>query len=131
MHELSICQSMLEIVDATMPQYPGAKLRRILLDVGMGSTVEPELLREAFEIVTSGGPYDGAELAMNIIPITGRCNTCTEAFEYKEMALGCPRCGSTDISLKSGLELNITQLEIDEPQRAGGGVEPEAGGQPS
>lgn len=114
MHELSICQSMLRIVDATMEKHQGATLKRIFLDVGRGSTIEPVLLRDAFEILTDGGPYAGAELVINDIPIAGRCRACSRTFEYKELALGCPECGSTDIVIESGLELDITELEIDD-----------------
>jgi hydrogenase nickel incorporation protein HypA/HybF len=123
MHELSICQSMLEIVDRTLAQHEGARLVRIFLDVGKGSTIEPILLREAFEVITTGGPYEGAELVINDIPLAGRCRTCGRSFEYQEIALGCPECGSVDIEIESGLELNIRELEIDEDEgeRAPGG----------
>ena len=124
MHELSICQSMLRIVDATMTEHPGARVQRIFLDVGMGSTVEPSLLREAFEIATAGGPHEGAELVINEIPLVGRCRSCGNAFEYREIALGCPECESTAIEIVSGMELDIRELEIDE-QEPGPGVDAE------
>lgn len=114
MHELSICQSMISIVDAAMSEHPDASLRRIFLDVGKGSTVESTLLREAFEIITSGGPYEGVELVINDIPITGRCRACGSSFEYHEVALGCPSCGSVDIVIDTGMELDIRELEIDD-----------------
>mgnify|MGYP006282456381 FL=1 len=114
MHELSICQSMLDIVERTMEEHPGARLLRIFLDVGKGSTIEPILLREAFEVITTGGPYEGAELVVNEIPLAGRCRSCGSTFEYREIALGCPKCESVDIEIESGLELAIRELEIDE-----------------
>lgn len=114
MHELSICQSMMGVVDATMAEHPGARVKRIFLDVGRGSTVEPFLLQEAFEVYTTGGPYEGTELVMNEIPLVGRCRSCGKTFEYREIALGCPRCESTSVEIVSGMELRITELEIDE-----------------
>lgn len=114
MHELSICQSMLEVVDAAMADHPGARVQRIFVDVGGGSTVEPFLLKEAFEIATTGGRHEGAELVINEIPLVGRCRSCGNTFEYKEIALGCPRCESTSIEIVSGMELSIRELEIDE-----------------
>ena len=114
MHELSICQSILKIVDKAMRNHPGARLERIYVDVGRGSTVEPFLLREAFTIATSGGAYEGAELAINEIPLVGRCLSCDKSFEYRELALGCPACGSTRVKIESGLELTVKELEIDE-----------------
>ncbi|MBN2564776.1 MAG: hydrogenase maturation nickel metallochaperone HypA [Candidatus Eisenbacteria bacterium] len=114
MHELSICQSMLRIVDSTMAEHRGARLRKILLDVGRGSTIEPILLREAFDVLTSGGPYEGTELVINDIPISGRCRSCGNDFTYEELAFGCPECGSTDIKITAGLELDIKALEVDD-----------------
>jgi hydrogenase nickel incorporation protein HypA/HybF len=105
---------MIRIVDATMDKHDGAKLLKIFLDVGRGSTIEPLLLKEAFVIASTGGPYEGVELVINDIPIAGRCRSCMREFEYREMALGCPNCGSMDVSIESGLELNIRELEIDE-----------------
>jgi hydrogenase nickel incorporation protein HypA/HybF len=115
MHELSICQSMLDIVERTMREHPGAKLRTIRLDIGQGSTIEPILLTDAFAILTDKGPFEGVELDINSIPIAGRCRACGKPFTYQEMALGCPSCGSTDIVIESGMELDIRELEIDEP----------------
>ncbi len=114
MHELSICQSMIRIVDATMKNHPGTTLRRIYVDVGRASTVEPLLLRDAFEIATTGGPYEGTELVINEIPFVGRCRSCDKTFGYQEIALGCPNCGSTSIEIESGLELNIKEIEVDD-----------------
>ena len=39
MHELSICQSMLRVVDDAMKPHAGARLLRVFVDVGRGSTV--------------------------------------------------------------------------------------------
>jgi hydrogenase nickel incorporation protein HypA/HybF len=113
-HELSICQSMIRIVDAAMAERTGAKLLRIFLDVGRGSTVEPVLLKDAFEILAAGGPYEGAELVVNEIPLVGRCRGCGKRFDYQEVALGCPSCDSTGIDIVSGLELGVREIEVDE-----------------
>lgn len=114
MHELSICQSMLRIVDATLKEHPGARLRRIYVDVGRASTVEPLLLKDAFEIAATGGPYEGSELVINEIPFVGRCRSCEKIFGYQELALGCPDCGSTSVKIESGLELNVREIEVDD-----------------
>jgi hydrogenase nickel incorporation protein HypA/HybF len=114
LHELSICQSILRIVDATLEEHPGATLKKIFLEIGKGSTIEPVLLCDAFEIVTFDGPYEGTELVIDEIPLVGRCRSCDRAFGYEEIALGCPSCGSRSIAIESGLELNIKELEIDE-----------------
>ncbi len=116
MHELSLCQSMLDIVERTMREHPGAKLKIIRLDIGKGATIEPILLTDAFAIITEGGPFADVEFDINTIPIVGRCRDCGKSFTYQEMALGCPSCESTNIVIESGMELDIRELEIDEPE---------------
>ena len=113
MHELSICQSMLRVVDDAMKPHAGARLLRVFVDVGRGSTVEPQLLREAFAALASCGPYERAELFINEIPLAGRCRSCGRSFEYREIALGCPECASVSVDIESGLELAVKELEID------------------
>ena len=105
---------MLRIVDKVMEDHPGATLQRIYVDVGRGSTVEPFLLKEAFAIAIDGGAHEGSELVINEIPLIGRCLSCERSFEYRELALGCPECGSTNVNIESGLELTVKELEIDE-----------------
>ena len=114
MHELSVCQSLLKIVDAEMDKHPGTRLLRVFVDVGRGSTIEPILLKDAFEIITTDGRHDGAELVVREIPLVGRCRSCGRRFTYEEIALGCPDCGAVDIEIESGLELDIKEIEIDE-----------------
>jgi hydrogenase nickel incorporation protein HypA/HybF len=80
---------MIRVVDHAMKAHEGARLRRVFVDVGRGSTVEPSLLREAFGVIVSGGPYDGVELVINDIPLSGRCKACGRSFQYQEIALGC------------------------------------------
>jgi len=105
---------MLRIVDATMEKHPGARLQKIFLEIGKGSTIEPILLRDAFAIVTSGGPYEGTELVIEEIPLVGKCRDCGKSFDYQEIALGCPSCGSRSIRMQSGLEMNIKELEVSD-----------------
>ena len=105
---------MLRIVDSTMEQHGEAKLLKIFLDIGRGSTIEPTLLKEAFAVLTSDGPYAGTELVINDIPISGTCRDCGRDFTYEELAVGCPNCGSTNIGITAGLELDIKALEVDD-----------------
>ena len=114
MHELAICNTMIELTELLVEQYEGAKLRKIFLDIGRGSTIEPILLSEAFEVITADGPYAGTELVINDIPISGRCRDCGRDFTYEELAVGCPNCGSTNIEITAGLELDIKALEVDD-----------------
>jgi hydrogenase nickel incorporation protein HypA/HybF len=105
---------MLDVVTKVMADHPGARVERVFLDVGRGSTVEPFLLREAFEIARTGGPYEDTELVISEIPLVGRCRACGKTFEYREIARGCPHCESTSVEIVSGMELSIRELEIEE-----------------
>src|SRR5205085_11089313 len=58
-HELAICQS---VVEAVVERTGEARVTVLRLDVGRLSGVVPEALRFCFELVTEGTPLEGAAL---------------------------------------------------------------------
>jgi hypothetical protein len=59
MRELSIAQSL---VDVAASHAAGRPVRKVEVSVGRLREIDPELLRLAFQLVTSGTAMDGAQL---------------------------------------------------------------------
>jgi hydrogenase nickel incorporation protein HypA/HybF len=93
MHEMSIAQSVIHIVNDVMVKNQATALRSVHLQVGQLSAVVPESLRFCFEVITSGTNMEGAVLKMDITPLMGYCPACDEEFEIKEYTFICPTCG--------------------------------------
>jgi hydrogenase nickel incorporation protein HypA/HybF len=113
MHEMSIAQSLINILQEEMAKHGAATLRSVRLSVGEMSAIVPESLSFCFEIITQGTPLEGAKLLMDRIPLRGYCAQCEETFDIKEFVFICPTCGSTSIETIEGQELSIVEMEVE------------------
>lgn len=113
MHEMSIAQSLLDIVKEEMHKHNAKKLKSVRLDIGQLSAIVPESLSFCFEVMTSGTEFEGAELIMEIIPLRGTCRDCNAEFEIKDYAFQCPFCSSPNIDTIAGQELSIVEMEVE------------------
>jgi len=83
------------------------------LSVGRLRQVVPDTLRYCWELVTADGPLAGSELAIESIPVSARCRSCTADTTVSEvLVLLCGSCGSPDLELLTGEEFMITTLDI-------------------
>ena len=94
MHEMSIAQSLIEIIEEEMLKYDAKILRSVRLNIGQMSAIVPDALSFCFEVITSGTELEGARLIMDIIPLKGYCYRCKSEFEIKDYTFICPSCGT-------------------------------------
>jgi hydrogenase nickel incorporation protein HypA/HybF len=115
-HELSICQGVLEIALAALGCLPPPvpRVERVTVRVGRLTAVVPDSLRYHFDVLIPGTSLEGAELVIEEIPIRGRCADCVAEFEIDTLSFVCPRCGSGFVELYSGRELEVVSLETAE-----------------
>ena len=113
MHEMSIAQSLLDVIKEEMRKNNATVLKSALVHIGQLSAIVPESLSFCFEVMTSGTELEGAKLNMEIIPLTGNCRKCGQTFEIENYAFECPFCDSKDIETLSGQELSIVEMEVD------------------
>jgi len=115
MHEMGIALEIVEIATASIPpQLKGARIERVNLEVGKLSAIVPESLRFCFDVAAKETPLDGAELAIEEIPVQARCNDCQAEWTVTGPAFTCEACGSGKIDILSGRELDIKYIEIAE-----------------
>ena len=113
MHELSIAQDMLDIALRTAEQRGATRILALNAKIGEWSTVEPDALDFAFEVLRRGTIADGAQLRIERIPLSCTCRDCGNAFQPEEGVFICMRCGSRNISLDSGREIALDSIEIE------------------
>lgn len=113
MHELSIADAIVEI--ATV-HAAGRPVTRVEVKVGHLRQVVPSALEFAFELVAAGGPLEGAELVMEVVPASGRCRDCGAETVLPGFPLTCSACGGLDVEVVHGEELLVDALEIDEEE---------------
>ncbi len=60
MHEMSIIQSVIEIINEEMEKNDATILRSIRLNIGKMSAIVPDSLSFCFEVITTGTRLEGA-----------------------------------------------------------------------
>ncbi len=112
MHEMSLCEGILQIVEDAARREGFSQVRRIRLEVGRLAGVEIGALEFAFDVVMRGSVAEGA--ALEIIELPGRalCFSCGETVEVVSRLDPCPLCGGARLAPSGGDEMRIRDLEV-------------------
>lgn len=115
MHELSVIQSVLDIVLDYAKKYNARKVKKINLEIGELSGFIPEWIQTYFDFVSKDTIAEKAKLVIKKIPAKIKCVECGKEFGVKKdkLEFTCPRCKSTDIELLQGREYFIKSIEVD------------------
>jgi hydrogenase nickel incorporation protein HypA/HybF len=108
MHELAITQS---VVDAVCERAAGRPVHSVRVRVGKLTAVVADSMRFCFELVTEGTVLEGARLEIEQPPGSAHCRQCDADFALTDLVLLCP-CGSADVMVTSGRELQIMSMEV-------------------
>jgi len=113
MHEMSLAESIREIVDDARGQDPFVRVRTIVLALGELAAVEPDSLRFCFEAVMKGGPAEGAELRIEEVPGQGYCPACACSVALHALYDACPACGAYGVQVTGGSRMQVLELEVE------------------
>ena len=111
MHELSIAEELLYIIEKRAGQEGIQKVDRINLRIGEHSGVFPDSLEFAFEVLSKDKITEGAHIYIEMVEAKFRCMNCGTFTGTG--AEKCPSCGSSDLTFSGGDELEITSFEGD------------------
>lgn len=112
MHEMSLAESLLRIIEDAAREQHFKAVKRVTLEIGRLSCVEPEALRFAFVSVMQGTLAATAELEMIAIPGQGRCEACAAEFPIESRYDACPECGGFRIRVTGGDAMRVRELEV-------------------
>lgn len=76
MHELSLCQSALDIIERRARDSSAKRVTSVWLDNGALSCIEESALTFCFEIVCRGTTAEGCALRINTVPARAWCWNC-------------------------------------------------------
>ena len=114
MHELSLAQSILEIVNDYAEKHKFKHVNSISLTLGRLSCVETSTLTFAFDLQTKGTCADGAKINFKILPPRIHCLSCSQDLEVEAFESDCPECGSPEVTLVGGTEeLKLIDMDVD------------------
>lgn len=113
MHELSLCQGIVRIIETQAKQHGFSTVKKVRLDIGALACVEQDALSFGFVAATKGTVAEGAELAFIVSPGHAWCPTCSQRVEVKTRLDSCSKCGAWLMPLPGGDEIKVKDLEVD------------------
>ncbi len=114
MHEFSIATSLLSIINEETVQFQGARVKTVTLKIGTLSGVVPEALEFAFQVLSEGTVAEGATLVIERVALCIECNACGTTSTPTDPFIICPHCGSGEVEIRQGRELEIESMEIED-----------------
>jgi len=114
MHEMSLVQSILDIIKEYAEEKNFNKVLSITLSFGKASTVVPAALTFAFEVLSEDTIAQGAELKFDIKPVVIYCMTCSRDITVNSYEAVCPLCNGHEILLSGGTEeLKLVEMDVE------------------
>jgi len=113
MHELSIAQSILDSALRHAEEKGFQKILSIHLQIGRLSGIEVESLRFCFEVLSAETIARSAALAVDLVPLRGKCRQCSREFDLEEVDFVCPGCHNREIEVVSGTEMLMDRIEVE------------------
>ena len=110
MHEMSIAESVLGIVEDTARKEGFSRVKEVRLEIGRLAAVEVEALRFCFDAVVRGSLAEGALLAIDETPGTAWCFDCSKPVEVAARGEPCPACGGSKLQVSGGTEMRVKDL---------------------
>ncbi len=113
MHEMSLMESVLEIVEDAARKAGATRVKSVKLVIGELSHVEPTAMAFCFEAVTGDTMAAGATLEIERTPGRGWCIDCAEDVPLSERFGTCPKCGGHKVQMTGGDDLRVAELEVE------------------
>jgi len=112
-HEMSIAESVLQIIEDQARADGYAKVNAVWLEIGQLAGVETESLRFCFDVVTRDSVACDARLEIIETAGQGWCPECARSVAVTARYEPCPNCGSFQIQVTGGEEMRVKELEVE------------------
>lgn len=112
MHELSLAEGVLRLVQEAEARERFRKVARLHLEVGALAGVEVAALRFALQAIATGTCLDGAMIHIDEPPGRAWCARCAASVEITSRIEPCPLCGGYPVHPTGGSELRVRDLVV-------------------
>ena len=114
MHEISLVRNVFNTLEAEFSKEELKELTAIHLKIGALSNVEPILMQNAFNAVTTAEEkFQQVQLHIQTIPIKIYCHHCKVHSLIQNYKFACASCGSPNNNVVEGTELLIHQVQFN------------------
>ena len=113
MHEMSLCESILDILETEARNQSFNRVTKVLLEIGELAAVEIEAMHFCYDMVVKDTVADKSELVIREIPAIAKCRQCHEQMTVKTRYEACVACGSYELDVIMGDQMKIKELEVE------------------
>ncbi len=114
MHELSLTQSILALVEEYGAQHGFEKVNCLYLRFGRLSCIDAGALQFAFDVQSRGTKAEGARLEFDIRPVVVYCFSCEREYAQDTFTGSCPACSGHEVAVTAGNEdLQLVEMDVD------------------
>ncbi|RLA16313.1 MAG: hydrogenase maturation nickel metallochaperone HypA [Gammaproteobacteria bacterium] len=113
MHEMSLCESILDILEQQAGEQNYHKVSTVWLEIGALSSVESDAMRFCFDAVMQGSIADKARLEIVTVQGQAWCSLCNKNVMIEQRYDTCPVCGDFHLQINDGEQMRIKELEVE------------------
>jgi len=114
MHEISLVRSIINTLESEFSKEDLENLTAVDLKVGLLSNIEPLLMQNAFDAVTTAEEkFQSVQLNIETVPIEIHCVDCNCNSTIENYKFACATCGKPNNNVVHGTELLIHQVHFE------------------
>ncbi len=113
MHELSITQSMFDLVIEQAKKANTTRVTAVNLIIGEITGVVPESVQFYFDFMSKSSIAEGAKLNITMVPCQVRCQSCHHVSQLDNSEFVCPDCKNHKLDIIAGEELFVDSIEVE------------------
>ncbi len=114
MHELGIAQNIIEIVQDQTKDFSNRKIKNVFVRIGKLTNVLNDSLLFGYAALIQSTNLEGSKLNIETIPAKILCESCGNETEIDGLVFCCEKCKSTSVRLVNGMELTVSEIEIED-----------------
>ena len=112
MHELSLADGIVRMVQASAVREQFTRVARLRLEAGALAGVEVQALRFALDAIRPGTCLEGAQIEIDEPPGRAWCAACGCEVRIDSRADPCPQCGGYPVRVVGGADLRVVDLLV-------------------
>ena len=115
MHELAVCRALIAQVEQQAAAHRAIRVRRVFVQIGPLSGVDPDLLQNAYPIACEGTTAQDSRLEIERMALRVHCPSCGEETQATVNRLACGACGHWKTQVVGGDEMLLSSVELEKP----------------
>jgi hydrogenase nickel incorporation protein HypA/HybF len=112
MHELTLAESVVRLVENAARQAGAARVTRVRLALGALAHVDSDALLYCCQLVARDGVAAHAVYEVERPPAEAWCANCLRTVQPEAVGAPCPECGDFRLEIRAGEEMRVIEIAV-------------------